>query len=83
MPSLGSWSNMRRITVRWMMLGLFGRAVNLKRTINEASLMSTMPCILGGTISSFWNCGSFIMSRPIFLAVLRSSSTSVLRRRTS
>jgi hypothetical protein len=50
----------------------------LKRTISEASLMSTRPCILSGCSSSFWNCGSFIMSRPIFFTVLRSSSTSVL-----
>jgi hypothetical protein len=68
---------MRRIAMRWIMLGFLGFAVNLKRMISEASLISTSPCILSGCSSSFWNCGSFIMSRPIFLAVLRSSSTSV------
>ena len=79
MPSFGRVSYMRRMAMRWIMLGFFGRAVNLKRTTRAASLMSTRPCILSGCSSSFWNCGSFIMSWPIFLTVLRNSSTSVSR----
>src|SRR5215831_9790907 len=45
MPSLGKFSYMRRIAMRWTRLGFLGRAMNLKRTISELSLMSTTPCI--------------------------------------
>ena len=68
---------MRRTPIRWMALGFLGRAMNLKRTISEASLMSTMPCILSGCIRIGLNSGSSIMSVPIFFTALRKSSTSV------
>ncbi len=63
--------------MRWMALGFLGRAMNLKRTISEESLMSTTPCILSGCIRMGLKVGSSIMSVPIFFTVLRSSSTSV------
>ena len=63
--------------MRWTMVGFFGRAMNLKRTISELSLMSTTPCILSGCSRMGLNCGSSISWRPIFFTVLRSNSTSV------
>jgi hypothetical protein len=68
---------MRRTAMRWTMLGFLGRAMNLKRTISELSLMSTTPCILSGCIRIGLKVGSSIMSMPSFFTVLRSSSTSV------
>jgi len=49
------------------MLGFLGRAMNLKRTISELSLMSTTPCILSGCIRIGLKVGSSIMSVPSFL----------------
>ena len=63
--------------MRWMALGFLGRAMNLKRTITELSLMSTTPCILSGCIRMGLKAGSSIMSVPIFFTVFRRSSTSV------
>ena len=70
---------MRWMAVRWIVLGLRGRAMNLNRTTSAASLISTTPCIFSGASSSRLKAGSSIMSRPIFLVVRRSSSTSVPR----
>ena len=77
MPSAGKASYMRRIARRWIWLGFFGRAITLKRTMSWLSLMSTTPCILSGWMMMGFSVGSSIRSRPIFLTVLRSSSTSV------